>query len=104
MRRLLISPVVLKDVTRLTGCRFLIPALMADEALASGEGMGSLSNIAVAGVVTSLGISSTSAITHGIASRWSQMVANVSIPSWATSSSGNGSAIAIMQTYLQHSS
>ena len=47
----------------------MIPALMADEALASGEGMGSLSNIAVAGVVTNLRISWTFAATHGIASR-----------------------------------
>ena len=54
---------------------------MADEALASGEVMGSLSNIAVAGVVTSLGIRLTLVSTHGIASKWSQIVANVSIPS-----------------------
>ena len=81
----------------------MIPALMAEEALASGEGAGSLSKIAVSGVVINLRDSALDlSRSYGIASRCSQMVASVSIPSWAINSSGKGSAIATMQTYRQH--
>lgn len=55
---------------------------MAEEALASGKGVGRRSNMAVAGVVTNLSSISSGvirrdvALTHGIASRCSQIVAN----------------------------